>query len=95
MTPTALMLLALAPTASAADIQPLQQEEVTTVLPDIEVTAAKRGVALGGQEPIVSYDAAQIQAFGATNIGELVTLLEAQTRSARGGSPVFLVNRLP
>lgn len=92
MTPTALMLLALAPTASAADIQPLQQEEVTTVLPDIEVTAAKRGVALGGQEPIVSYDAAQIQAFGATNIGELVTLLEAQTRSARGGSPVFLVN---
>ncbi|MFN7129771.1 MAG: TonB-dependent receptor plug domain-containing protein, partial [Brevundimonas sp.] len=92
MTPTALMLLALAPTASAADIQPLQQEEATTVLPDIEVTAAKRGVALGGQEPIVSYDATQIQAFGATNIGELVTLLEAQTRSARGGSPVFLVN---
>ncbi|MFN6980386.1 MAG: TonB-dependent receptor plug domain-containing protein [Brevundimonas sp.] len=86
------MLLALAPTASAADIQPLQQEEATTVLPDIEVTAAKRGVALGGQEPIVSYDATQIQAFGATNIGELVTLLEAQTRSARGGSPVFLVN---
>ncbi|MFW8696181.1 hypothetical protein, partial [Mesorhizobium japonicum] len=43
-------------------------------------------------EPIVSYDAAQIQAFGATNIGELVSLLEAQTRSARGGAPVFLVN---
>jgi len=60
--------------------------------PDVEVTATKRGVALGGQEPIVSYDATQIQAFGATNIGELVTLLEAQTRSARGGSPVFLVN---
>jgi hypothetical protein len=91
MIPTALMLLALAPTAGT-EIQSPQQEEATTVLPDIEVTATKRGVALGGQEPIVSYDSTQIQAFGATNIGELVTLLEAQTRSARGGSPVFLVN---
>ena len=91
MIPTALMLLALAPTAGT-EIQSSQQEEATTVLPDIEVTATKRGVALGGQEPIVSYDSTQIQAFGATNIGELVTLLEAQTRSARGGSPVFLVN---
>jgi hypothetical protein len=85
------MLLALAPTATV-EIQQTSQDETTVVLPDVEVTAAKRGVALGGQEPIVSYDAAQIQAFGATNIGELVTLLEAQTRSARGGSPVFLVN---
>ncbi|MFA4937762.1 TonB-dependent receptor plug domain-containing protein [Brevundimonas sp.] len=94
MTQTALLLLALAPTAGVVQpAQPqVQQEEPTTVLPDVEVTAARRGVALGGQEPIVSYDAAQIQAFGATNIGELVTLLEAQTRSARGGSPVFLVN---
>ena len=91
MIPTALMLLALAPTAGT-EIQSPQQEEPATVLPDIEVTAVKRGVALGGQEPIVSYDSTQIQAFGATNIGELVTLLEAQTRSARGGSPVFLVN---
>jgi hypothetical protein len=94
MTQIALMLLALAPTASVAQTTAAQtpQEEPTTVLPDVEVTAARRGVALGGQEPIVSYDAAQIQAFGATNIGELITLLEAQTRSARGGSPVFLVN---
>jgi hypothetical protein len=94
MTQTALLLLALAPTAGV--VQPsqtqVQQEEPTVVLPDVEVTAARRGVALGGQEPIVSYDSAQIQAFGATNIGELITLLEAQTRSARGGSPVFLVN---
>ena len=99
MTQIALMLLALAPTAGVAQTTAAQttaaqtpQEEPTTVLPDVEVTAARRGVALGGQEPIVSYDAAQIQAFGATNIGELITLLEAQTRSARGGSPVFLVN---
>lgn len=94
MTQIALMLLALAPTAGVAQTTAAQtpQEEPTTVLPEIEVTAARRGVALGGQEPIVSYDAAQIQAFGATNIGELITLLEAQTRSARGGSPVFLVN---
>lgn len=94
MTQIALMLLALAPTAGVAQTTPAQtpQEDPTVVLPEIEVTAARRGVALGGQEPIVSYDAAQIQAFGATNIGELITLLEAQTRSARGGSPVFLVN---
>jgi hypothetical protein len=94
MTQIALMLLALAPTAGVAQTTAAQtpQEEPTTVLPEIEVTAARRGVALGGQEPIVSYDTAQIQAFGATNIGELITLLEAQTRSARGGSPVFLVN---
>ncbi|WP_425982021.1 TonB-dependent receptor plug domain-containing protein [Brevundimonas sp. TWP1-2-1b1] len=94
MTQIALMLLALAPTAGVTQTTPAQtpQEDPTVVLPEIEVTAARRGVALGGQEPIVSYDAAQIQAFGATNIGELITLLEAQTRSARGGSPVFLVN---
>ncbi|MFN3878040.1 MAG: TonB-dependent receptor plug domain-containing protein [Brevundimonas sp.] len=94
MTQIALMLLALAPTAGVTQTTPAQtpQEDPAVVLPEIEVTAARRGVALGGQEPIVSYDAAQIQAFGATNIGELITLLEAQTRSARGGSPVFLVN---
>lgn len=90
MTSAALLLLALTP--AAADVQQTQPEAPAVVLPDVEVTATKRGVALGGQEPIVSYDATQIQAFGATNIGELVTLLEAQTRSARGGSPVFLVN---
>lgn len=90
----ALMLLALAPSAEAAQaVQPPQpDDEAVAVLPDIVVTGQQRGVALGGQEPIVSYDTAQLQAFGATNIGELVTLLEAQTRSARGGSPVFLVN---
>ncbi|KAK0351490.1 hypothetical protein LTR94_024761, partial [Friedmanniomyces endolithicus] len=91
MTTAALMLLALAPNAAATSVQQAQ-DETPTILPDVEVQAARRGVALGGQEPIVSYDTAQIQAFGATNIGELVTLLEAQTRSARGGSPVFLVN---
>lgn len=92
MTPTALMLIALASTAEPAAARQSQEAEPSVVLPDLNVTGVKRGVALGGQEPIVSYDSTQIQAFGATNIGELVTLLEAQTRSARGGSPVFLVN---
>lgn len=92
MTLSALMLLALAPNAEAVQVQNPQTDEPVVVLPDVEVTTTRRGVALGGQEPIVSYDAAQIQAFGATNIGELVSLLEAQTRSARGGAPVFLVN---
>ena len=93
MTLSALMLLALAPNAEAVQAQQHPQtDEPVVILPDVEVTTTRRGVALGGQEPIVSYDAAQIQAFGATNIGELVSLLEAQTRSARGGAPVFLVN---
>lgn len=92
MTLSALMLLALAPNAEAVQVQNHPADEPVVVLPDVEVTTTRRGVALGGQEPIVTYDAAQIQAFGATNIGELVSLLEAQTRSARGGSPVFLVN---
>ena len=93
MSASALLLLALVPSAQAVQPQtPPDDEEVVSVLPDIVVTGQQRGVALGGQEPIVSYDTAQLQAFGATNIGELVTLLEAQTRSARGGSPVFLVN---
>ncbi len=94
-----LLLLALAPTAATANVEVAQvqtqtppEDEAVAVLPDIVVTGQQRGVALGGQEPIVSYDTTQLQAFGATNIGELVTLLEAQTRSARGGSPVFLVN---
>lgn len=93
MSSSALLLLALLPAAQAVQPQtPPEDEEAVALLPDIVVTGQQRGVALGGQEPIVSYDTAQLQAFGATNIGELVTLLEAQTRSARGGSPVFLVN---
>ena len=92
MSSSALLLLALVPTAEAVQPQTPPEDEAVTLLPDVVVTGQQRGVALGGQEPIVSYDTTQLQAFGATNIGELVTLLEAQTRSARGGSPVFLVN---
>lgn len=99
MPAASLLLLALAPTVAAAEVEAAQvqtqtppEDEAVTLLPDVVVTGQQRGVALGGQEPIVSYDTTQLQAFGATNIGELVTLLEAQTRSARGGSPVFLVN---
>ncbi|MBL7466282.1 hypothetical protein INQ08_23975, partial [Escherichia coli] len=69
MTLSALMLLALAPNAEAVQAQQHPQtDEPVVILPDVEVTTTRRGVALGGQEPIVSYDAAQIQAFGATNI---------------------------
>ncbi|MBI1682322.1 TonB-dependent receptor [Caulobacter hibisci] len=58
----------------------------------VVVSAAKRGEALGGQAPLVAYDPLQIQAFGAATVDELIELLEAQTTSARGGSPVFLIN---
>ena len=90
MSSSALLLLALVPTAEAVQPQTPPEDEAVTLLPDVVVTGQQRGVALGGQEPIVSYDTTQLQAFGATNIGELVTLLEAQTRSARGGSPAPL-----
>ena len=94
----ALLLLALAPVVQQAQTQPqpsttTQQDDEVYDLGEVLVTApTPRGVALGGQEPIASFDSTQLQAFGASSIGELVTLLESQTRSARGGSPVFLVN---
>lgn len=64
----------------------------STDVSGVVVSAAKRGEARGGQQPLVAYDPLQIQAFGAATVDELIELLEAQTTSARGGSPVFLIN---
>lgn len=70
----------------------IDQEEVYD-LGEIVVTSSRpRGAALGDYEPELVLDSEQLKAYGASSIEELMTLLEPVTRSARGGSPVFLVN---
>ena len=54
-----------------------------------------RGSARGDIPPEVVLDAEQIQAYGANDIGELLTALEPLTRSTRGrgdGRPIVLIN---
>lgn len=88
------VLIALSGPSSVQDapVAPVPSRLGEVDLGEIDVVAPRRGEALGGQEPILSLDPSQIQAYGAANIGELAAALEGQTRSARGGSPVFLVN---
>src|SRR5690606_14165336 len=108
MSPVALLfaLASLSPADTAAAVPPqstpaqtatpVPQEEIDADAYDLGtlevVTTARRGAALGDYEPELTLDEEQIKAYGASSIEELMTLLEAQTRSARGGSPVFLVN---
>ncbi|WP_297804795.1 TonB-dependent receptor, partial [uncultured Brevundimonas sp.] len=83
------------PEPAHAPIQESSQtiDENTYDLGTIEaVTTSRRGAALGGYEPEAVLDAETLKAYGAGTIEELLTLLEPLTRSARGGSPVFLVN---
>ena len=82
------------PEQAHAPVQtPVQSEDDTYDLGTLNaVTASRRGTALGGYEPEAVLDAEQLKAYGAGTIEELMTLLEPLTRSARGGSPVFLVN---
>ena len=65
-------------------------------LDDIIVTGVRpRGSVQGDIEPDIVLDAEQLSAYGASNIGELLTALEPLTRSARGrsdGGPITLLN---
>lgn len=62
----------------------------------VVVTAAKpRGSVQGDIPPDIVLDAEQLQAYGASNIAELLTALEPLTRSSRGRSdagPIVLLN---
>lgn len=62
----------------------------------VTVTAAKpRGSVQGDIPPDIVLDAEQLQAYGASNIAELLTALEPLTRSSRGRSdagPIVLLN---
>ncbi|MEY4555092.1 MAG: hypothetical protein RL093_211, partial [Pseudomonadota bacterium] len=65
-------------------------------LDSVVTTGARpRGSVNSDIPPDVVLTAEQIQAYGASNIAELLTYLEPLTRSSRGradGQPVFLVN---
>lgn len=63
------------------------------VLDDVIVEAARlRGSVQSDIPPDLTLDAEQLRAYGASNIAELLEALEPVTRSARGGSPVVLLN---
>lgn len=51
-----------------------------------------RGSVQSDIPPDLVLDAEQLRAYGASNIAELLEALEPVTRSARGGSPVILIN---
>ena len=77
------------PAAARPDPQAYELDEVVT-------TAARpRGSVNSDIPPDLVLDPEQIQAYGASNIAELLTYLEPVTRSSRGradGQPVLLVN---
>ncbi|HJV42322.1 TonB-dependent receptor [Caulobacter sp.] len=62
----------------------------------LTIQADPRGKVEGNIEPEIELNEAEIQSFGATSIGELLTMLTPQTTSTRGrdssGGPVLLIN---
>lgn len=98
MTFTAVLFYGLA----AVAVQQGQAPAANSVLPTrgdaveaVQVTAQTRGKVEGEIEPEISLGAADIKAYGAGNIGQLVEALEPQLRSGRGraeGPPIFLLN---
>jgi hypothetical protein len=59
--------------------------------PDIVVTG-ERGSAIRGIAPIAVLDAEAVAATGATSTGEFLRTIRAQTQSADGQEPIFLLN---
>ncbi len=90
-----------APQTAPPPVDDGQEDELPTGAPsgagytldDVIVTGVRpRGSVQGDIEPDIVLDAEQLRAYGASNITELLTALEPLTRSARGGSPVVLLN---
>jgi hypothetical protein len=77
--------------ASAAEVDPYANE-----VDAVEITAGKpRGSVEGDIKPDLTLNAAQIRAYGAGSISELIAFLEPQLRTSQSrgdGQPVFLVN---
>lgn len=68
-------------------------EEGVTSVAEIVVTGVRlRGEVDTDIAPELELSEADIQAYGASDIGQLLELLEPVTTSSRGGPPVFLVN---
>ncbi|MGZ9098903.1 MAG: TonB-dependent receptor plug domain-containing protein, partial [Brevundimonas sp.] len=75
--------------AAASDEEAYELDEV------VATSARPRGSVNSDIPPDITLTPEQIQAYGASNIAELLTYLEPLTRSSRGradGQPVFLVN---
>ncbi|HZG47835.1 MAG TPA: TonB-dependent receptor, partial [Allosphingosinicella sp.] len=84
---------------AAAEQEPAQGEPgepTAEAEADIVVTGQRlRGAVEGDIPPEVTLDAAELRAFGANTIAELITALAPQTSSGRGrggGFPIILVN---
>lgn len=67
-------------------------EGVTSVAEVVITASRRRGDVATDVPPELELDAADIQAYGASDIAQLLEFLEPVTASSRGGSPVFLVN---
>jgi hypothetical protein len=80
-----------APSSAAAAVDP-ESVEVEAV----EIIAGKpRGSVEGDIKPDLTLNAAQIRAYGASSVSELLVFLEPQLRSGQGrdsGQPVMLIN---
>jgi hypothetical protein len=84
------------PASAPAATAPVVEDDDVTDLGIVNSTSARaRGSVDSDIPPDVTLTAEQIQAYGASDIAELLTYLEPLTRSSRGrgdGQPVFLVN---
>jgi len=76
----------------AGQDQTWEDEGVTSVAEVIIVAPRRRGDVQTDIAPELELNAADIQAYGASDIAQLLEVLEPVTTSSRGGSPVFLVN---
>lgn len=58
----------------------------------VVIVGKKRGATIDQAPPRLSLKPADIQAYGAGSVGELLDILKSQTRSASGKPPVVLLN---
>lgn len=76
--------------------KPQAKDDGPNEVEGLTIQADPRGKVEGNIEPEIELNEAEIQSFGATSIGELLTMLTPQTTSTRGrdggGGPVLLIN---
>lgn len=91
-----LAAFALQSAQPAQDAQPddayVDDDGVTFVAPVTVTAARRRGDVDTDIAPELELSEADIQAYGASDIAQLLEFLEPVTTSSRGGPPVFLVN---
>ena len=85
-----------APLTVEQQAAPQVKDEGPNEVEGLTIQADPRGKVEGNIEPELELNEAEIQSFGATSIGELLTMLTPQTTSTRGrdggGGPVLLIN---